>query len=225
LEKAMKAIQNGPDSKNERADINFHKSAIACLEATDLTVARELLDSAIADVPDYGMAYMQLGVVLFRLGLVPEALEALEQACLLIPELAEVHNFLGEVLMTINRKEEAIHKFEEATNVDEHCALPLLNRGVMFMSSEAELGLPPSNEDLQRAIELFDKAVAADPTSEIAYIHRASYYCHTGDLKTALENYDKAIELTKSLPSLIEYLGFRCICAADFEAQKKLSQI
>jgi Tfp pilus assembly protein PilF len=220
MEKAAKCITNGPEAKNERADYNFHLSAIRCLEAADLTVARDLLDSAIADVPDYGLAYMQLGVVLFRMGHMEKAEEALEQACLMVPELAEVHNFHGEVLMSENKRDEALRKFLEAGNVDEKCSLPLLNRGVMLMSNEA--GEPPSDEDLEKAIELFNQAVEADPTNEIAFIHRASYYCHVGDLKTALENYDRAIELTKSVPYLTEYLCFRHMCAADLAAQGSL---
>lgn len=220
MEKALKCIPSSPEAKNDRADYNFHLSAITCLEASDLNVARELLESAIADVPDYGLAYMQLGVVLFRMNLVEESLEALEQACLMVPELAEVHNFHGEVLMSLNKRDEAITKFLEASNADEHCALPLLNRGVMFMS--AEPGAPPTEEEMKHALEMFNKAVDVDPTNEIAYIHRASYYCTIGDLKTALENYDRAIELTKSVPYLIEYLGFRYMCAADLSVQEAL---
>ena len=150
-------------------------------------------------------------------------MEALEQSCLLVPEIAEVHNFHGEVLMSLNRRNEALVSFDEALHVDGTCSLPLLNKGVMRLSSEN--GDQPTQEDLAKAIELFDRAVEVDPSNDMAFIHRASYYCQVGDLKTALDNYDEAIRLTRSLPSLTDYLGFRILCAADYSLQQKLLKL
>jgi len=221
LDKGKLCIENGPEAKNERADLYFYYSVIACLEEKpDLSLAREYLDTAISDAPDFGTAYMQLGVVLFRLNLVTEGLEVLDRACVMIPEIGEVHNFHGEVLMSLNKRDEASKKFADAMNADDQCVLPLLNRGVMYMSTED--GSLPVDEDLKSAISLFDQAVAIDPTCDIAFIHRASYYCIVGDLKMAMENYDKAIEITNAMTYLKEYLGFRAMCVADIAVQEKL---
>jgi len=223
LAKAESSINKvGENAKYERADLNFNLSAVICLDGGDIATARELLDSALVDVPDYGVAHMQLGVVLFRMGLIEDSLRSLEQACLLVPELAEVHNFLGEVLMSVDRKEEAVAAFDQALHVDSSSVLPLLNKGVMHLSRSDDH--TPTEEDLQAALRFFNQAVNVDPSSEVAYIHRASYYCQVGDLKAALENYDLAIASAKSRPSLLEYLSFRALCEADLTAHDTLSK-
>ena len=74
------------------------------------------------------------------------ALQSLQKACEIVPELPEVHNYYGEVLMTVGRSDEAIKKFSDASAADPNCALPLLNRGVMYMSSSD--GSPSSQADL-----------------------------------------------------------------------------
>ena len=68
-------------------------------------------------------------------------------------------------------------------------------------------------------------AIKIDPTSEIAFIHRASYYCLIGDLNMAVENYNQAINLTKSVPFLTEYLIFRLMCTVDIAIQEKVKKI
>lgn len=208
---------------HEIADLGFHQAAIACIELGDLTLAKELLERALQGVPDYGLAHMQLGIIHYRLGNTEDALLELEQSCLLLPELAEVHNFHGEVLMSLGHREEAIAKFMDATNADKHCALPLLNRGVLFMQKE-DPSQAPSEEDMKQALELFDLAVQVDPSSEIAYVHRASYYGLLGNLDEALRNYERAIELAKSLTDLQEYCSFRAACQAQRAIQQKFAQ-
>lgn len=221
LAKELTSSVNAEDM-HERADLAFHQSAIACIELGDLSLAKELLDQALEGVPDYGLAHMQLGIIHFRLGNTEEALAQLEQSCLMVPELAEVHNFHGEVLMSLGRRDEALSKFMDASTADKHCALPLLNRGVLHMQKE-DPSQAPSEEELKLAIELFDQAVEVDPASEIAYVHRASYYGLVGNFDMALENYDKAIQLAKSFTDLQEYCSFRAACSAQRMVQKQFT--
>ncbi|KAH9262868.1 hypothetical protein BASA82_000123 [Batrachochytrium salamandrivorans] len=82
----------------------------------------------------------------------------------------------------------------------------------------------PSEEEMNQALELFDLAVQVDPSSEIAYVHRASYYGLLGNLDEALKNYERAIELAKSLTDLQEYCSFRAACQAQRAIQQRFSQ-
>lgn len=69
---------------------------------------------ALAIKPDYGFAYMTLGLALKGLGQRADALTALRQAVRCNPEHAELHFYLGEVLAEEDRKSEAREQLEQA---------------------------------------------------------------------------------------------------------------
>jgi tetratricopeptide (TPR) repeat protein len=69
---------------------------------------------ALAIKPDYGFAYMALGLSLKHLGQRSEALTTLRQAVLCNPEFAELHFYLGETLAEEGRGDEARLRLEQA---------------------------------------------------------------------------------------------------------------
>lgn len=72
--------------------------------------ARKALDIK----PDYGLAYMVLGLSLKGLGQRSEALTALRQAVRCNPEHAELHYYLGDLLAEAGQSEEAREQLERA---------------------------------------------------------------------------------------------------------------
>ena len=205
-------------SAEQRGDVCFHRSQMHLVEL-DLEGARAALEAALALVPDFGLAHMQLGVVLFRMERVDDALAELQRACEVVPELPEVHNYYGEVLMTAQRVAEADRKYADAIAADPACALPLLNRGVMLMNAApGALG----QAELASAGALFDQAVSIDPTCELAYAHRASYFFHLGDFDSAMREYALAVQHAKTKMDAAEYLGLKAFCQARANAARKL---
>lgn len=75
--------------------------------------AREALDIK----PDYGLAYMILGLSLKELGKKADALAALRQAVRCNPEHAELHFHLGDLLAEEGRSEEAREQLQQAIDM------------------------------------------------------------------------------------------------------------
>jgi tetratricopeptide (TPR) repeat protein len=69
---------------------------------------------ALAIKPDYGLAYMVLGLSLKGLGQRADALAALRQAVRCNPEHAELHYYLGDLLAEDGRSKEAREQLEQA---------------------------------------------------------------------------------------------------------------
>lgn len=81
---------------------------------------REAVDQAreaLALKPDYGVAYMPLGLSLKRLGQRSEALAALRQAVRCNPEHAELHFYLGELLAADGQSSEARNHLQQAVDM------------------------------------------------------------------------------------------------------------
>lgn len=76
--------------------------------------AAQRAQEALALKPDYGFAYMTLGLARKALGQRTDALTALRQAVLCNPEHAELHFYLGEILAEDGRGVEAREQLEEA---------------------------------------------------------------------------------------------------------------
>ncbi|MCI0457723.1 MAG: tetratricopeptide repeat protein [Gemmataceae bacterium] len=85
------------------------QKAQALFEKT-IKAAREVL----AVNPNYGWAYMPLGLALKHLGKTSEAVTALRQAVHRSPEFADLHRFLGETLAEVGELREARSCLEQA---------------------------------------------------------------------------------------------------------------
>jgi tetratricopeptide (TPR) repeat protein len=76
--------------------------------------AAEAARAALARKPDYGMAYMVLGLSLSHLGDRAEARAALARAVDCNPEHGDLHYYLAEALFEEGKKEDARPRFEQA---------------------------------------------------------------------------------------------------------------
>ncbi len=76
--------------------------------------AASLAQQALTTKPDYGYAYMVLGLSERNLGRRAEALSALRQAVQCNPEVAEFHFYLGEVLADDGQTAESRSQLEDA---------------------------------------------------------------------------------------------------------------
>ncbi len=79
--------------------------------------AMEAARQTLAVKPDYGFAYMPLGLSLKRLGQRPAALDALRKAVHRNPEYAELHFYLGEMLAEDGLRSEAREQLEQAVQM------------------------------------------------------------------------------------------------------------
>jgi tetratricopeptide (TPR) repeat protein len=114
----------------EKVQIHYYLSLVLFGEAEDLArkgdggraekLYREAAQRAretLTIKPDYGFAFMTLGLSLKRLGQSADALASLRQAVRCNPEHAELHFYLGEMLAEADQRSEAKHQLEQAVRM------------------------------------------------------------------------------------------------------------
>jgi len=120
------AVRLAPD----KVEAHYYLCLALSAEAEELTrsgdrdaaqkLYREAVDSArqaLAIKPDFGYAYMSLGLFLKRLGQRADALAALQSAVRCNPEFADIHFHLGQMLVEEGRQSEAKKHFEQAVQM------------------------------------------------------------------------------------------------------------
>lgn len=153
----------------------------------DLDVIVSELRRVLSVKQGYPEARNILGLLLGKQGADPKQVMAeFREAIRLRPEYAEAHNNLGLVLMQVGQNESGIAEFREALRLAPRYASALGNLGAALVASKPE-----------EAIELLEKAVAADPAFVRAQYNLALAYAqspkHGAD--RAIVQFRKAIDL------------------------------
>ena len=107
-----------------------------------------------------------------------------------------------------------------------HANLGNLNDSGSEHSAMVEGKVALQEENWSAAINLFEKALTAQPDS--ADIHNFLGYAHrkSGDIDKALEHYEMALEINPDHKSTLEYLGEAYISLGDLErANAQLSHL
>lgn len=156
------------------------------LDWRSLDFAATALDDAIEIDPAYDSAYSQMGVVLALRREFDAAEWYLERALTLRPKFMAAYLNLGE-LLTVQRK------FDEATDVYRRCteANPLFVRCYRYW---ADL-LAVEKGDRSAAIELYEKAIAADPKYLAVRVALANLEMQRGNTDRAVTQYKSIQEL------------------------------
>lgn len=129
------------------------RAALAAHQHGDLEGAERGYREALAAVPAHPMATHYLGVVLYQLGRIDEALPLLQAAVAAVPGEAEFHNNLGLAFAATDRHEEAIAAHQRALELRPDHAIAWSNLGLVL---QVENRLP-------EAIDAFRRAIALEP--------------------------------------------------------------
>jgi tetratricopeptide (TPR) repeat protein len=115
--------------------------------------AEEALLTAWRLAPDRYLYNYSFGLVLEKLGKIPEALNFYHQAIQLNPTDVEAYNNLGNLLLAIGSQEQAESVYREAIAINPHHVGSYLNLGNLLMSKQ----------QLESAIECYQKALELNP--------------------------------------------------------------
>lgn len=142
-----------------------------------------------------------------------EAVSLYKDAILFRPENPDLHFEKGLAHDCLGQTKEAVEEFQKTTEISPSYAKAWFNLGVLYyenveltMSSkevdplEAELELLENLQSLiadplEKAIEMFDKAIAANPKYEKAYFTKGYILADMGKLEESVKTYEKLIEV------------------------------
>ena len=158
-------------------------------------------------------AHIQYCVALYKVSRQSEAFDTFERALKLFPKSCYVCNYLGELLVDQQRFEEASTRFDQAIKLTPENPLPYINKALILVYQR---------QDVDGAIALCRRAISADPKCDIAYAHLAQLLLQQGQIQESIENYDKAIELTRSEAEMANIYSCREAAAAQLYVLTKL---
>jgi len=171
------------------------------------------------------------GVVLVRLGRLPEGIEQYTRALQLNPDSAEAHFNLGLALMKLNRAGEAIGQFEQALVVrpdlaraHNNLAVALVHSGRLqegighyeralqidpdYVEAHNNLGLALMKLDrVAEAIGQFGQALAISPGSAEAHDNLGVALVRSGRFPEGIEHYERALQLDPDYAEAHNNLG------------------
>lgn len=158
---------------------------------------------AVHNRPNDFTAFEALGSVYFDADRLDEALLAYHQAIALNPNSASACEKIGQIYWKIGATEQAVAAFEQAITIDPHFLPSYNSLGWLYVS---KLG------DFQRAIESYERGLAANPTNPILTTYLGSTYARMGQTEKAVET---IVPVVKDHPNLVlahswlSYLYFR----------------
>ena len=150
--------------------------------------AAEMLRAAIALDPELGLAYRELGRVLFTLGSFEDALRVSEQATRLLPDDAETWALYGERCVNRFHMDQALAAYERAYRLDPGHYRANVGLGG-FLTSMIEVG--KARERAKEAERCLKRAMELDPSQILPYNFLGRLYKASGEQDKAREIYDR----------------------------------
>jgi tetratricopeptide (TPR) repeat protein len=144
---------------------------------------------ALAKCPNNPRAHDAVGVILWRAGRVPEAMEHWEQSLRIAPDYAPAQRNLGIALGRAGRIQEAIKYLEQAVRVRPDDVEAHYNLGVML----AHLGRIPE------AMEHWEQLLRLDPDDADAHYNLGVALEQAGRVQQAIGHYEQALRLKPDL--------------------------
>jgi tetratricopeptide (TPR) repeat protein len=206
------------------------------LDPARMEKAVALYRQALAIDPNHFWARLQLGRCLQSLGRFSEAAEALGACVAIRPKAPWGYSALGLALAEQGRYAEAEHELNRAIDIDPDARPPRLHRGVVYWRqkkydeavADFEAALAPPDDkrlveaayyrgqlylergEVQKALDDFDRVVAASPGFRSVYLDRPLIYLARGDVRHARADLDTYVSLVRKIdPGSWEVPGLR----------------
>lgn len=154
----------------------------------DLDAAISAYQTAYVMTPEDIDIYVNLGSAFYDKEDFDNALAVYRTALELDPMSAKIHCNLGFLYWGKNDTDEAIKEYELAIKYDQNYDIAYNNLGVIYLD---DLGR------VQKACELFEKAIAANPNYALAYFNLARAVTIKGDKVEAAKLYQIAQDINK----------------------------
>jgi import receptor subunit TOM70 len=128
------------------------------------------------------------------------------------PKCVENYSLAAQVLNSQEQFKEADALYKKALEVDPHNANLMVHRGLMALQSRG---------DIEEGVRLIEKALEMDELCEFAYETLGTIEVQKGNLKRAIELYDKAIPLANTELEMAHLFGLKEAATAQITVSQK----
>jgi tetratricopeptide (TPR) repeat protein len=179
---------------------------LAYLQSGMLADAENVGVSAVARWPRDAQLQHWTGLVYFKKGRTPKALELLQRAENLDGSRYDIHFDVALALLAENQYSAAAHELETAVRLNRKEALAHVLLGRTYQNT---------NRTVQ-AIEQFSTALRLDPNIPLGHYHLAFAYASLGRNQEAIAEYQKELVRSPDNPSVLYQLGHCLIDAGEY---------
>ncbi|ORZ39585.1 hypothetical protein BCR44DRAFT_159291 [Catenaria anguillulae PL171] len=189
FDKALQITESDPDIFYHRGQVKFLLNDFggACLD----------YQKSIDLDAKFPAAYIQLGVSQYKLGSIQTAMGTFKTAMSLFPESGDVYNYYAELLQDQGRFQEASEYYDKAIALAPHQPMAYVNKAMLMFQVYQD---PEASDKLLRA------ALEQDPKCDLVYVQLANFLLPMGKVDEAIECFDKAVALARTLPELVNVL-------------------
>lgn len=214
------------------------KNAVLYAQRAKLYIDGQKIDSALKDISkaiaidsNKSMFYVTLSDVYFAMGRISLCSKTLEQALMkdkknidAILKIAEINLYLKEYKISLENIEKALAIENLNPKAYFMKGMALKEYGDTFKAVEAfkktieqdanyyhsfiQLGILYAKKHDKLAIAYYNNAININPKSTEAFYGLAMYYQESGDLKNAIRNYEKIIEVDPNYKNAYYNLGY-----------------
>lgn len=203
----------------ENADIYHHRGQVHLL-IDEINKAIVDFNKAVALKPSFAVAYVQKLYTDYRAATtikdnttVNKVLGQFEEAVEKFPKCVETYALYAQVLTDQQEFEKADMTYQKALIVDPRSANLLVHRGLVALQWKG---------DVTKAVNLIQDALELDEKCEFAYETLGTIEVQRGNLKRAIELFDKAIPLANTELEMGHLYGLRDAAAAQIIVSGKL---
>ena len=168
-------------------------------------VAKTWLDKAIAIDDTFLSAHKWRGIVCGEMAQYEEAVESFGAAILLDPMNADLYVRRAKMYSALGKPDDALRDLNFAYELAPGARRTLLYLGDAYQKEKND----------RKALEFYDKAIAADGKYEDAYARKAALLAKTGRMDEAIAAIDQAISVTTYKPERFWVLKGDMLCAAN----------
>ncbi|XP_047002267.1 mitochondrial import receptor subunit TOM70 [Schistocerca americana] len=198
LEQPVKSLEDfnlAAQLDPNNSDVYHHRGQVHLL-MEKMNEAMDDFNKAVTLNPNFPIAYVQKCYTDYRHAFQTRNMEKMEEvmnefrrAVERFPTCSECHTLFAQVLSDQQDYERADQYYRKAIEVEPENATLYVHRGLLQLQSTG---------DINKAIELISKALKMDDRCEFAYETLGTIEVQRGNLKRAVELFDKAIPLAKT---------------------------
>jgi len=209
------AVELDPDN----ADIYHHRGQVHLLiDQTNQAIVD--FNKAVTLQPNFPVAHVQKLYTDYRAastigdhGTVNSVLEKFKDAIEKFPKCVETYALYAQVLNDQQEYDKADELYQAGMKVDTQNANLLVHRGLVALQAKG---------DVSKAVELIQSALELDEKCEFAYETLGTIEVQRGNLKRAIELFDKAIPLANTELEMGHLFGLRDAAMAQITVSTKL---
>jgi len=220
-DEAAKDFEDAIAQNDKDPDVYYHRAQLNFILSDFPEAAKDYQKSIDLD-SSFIFSHIQLGVTQYKMGSVASSMATFRRCVKNFEQVPDVYNYFGELLLDQQKFAEAIEKFETAVKMEQKQrvtgmnVLPLINKA---------LALFQWKQDFEGAQELCEKALIIDPECDIAVATMAQLLLQQGKVPEALEYFEKAAELSRTEPEVVNALSYAEATRTQLEVQEKYPQL